>query len=526
MSLRRAGDRRFSRLLCLLLAVVMATAPSASVVAQTNAAQQAVRRSVDNLGSPTNTERDSGPVAAQPVSYERDVLPIFRANCHGCHGGQRTSGGLDLTTSENLLRGGESGSPAIVPGNPDESYLVQQITPVGGRAAMPQRRRPLASSQIALIRRWIEEGAQNDSAPDTSRYGYGYTDERSMPSGGATGTIDTSYVAPSAIALIALRPAQILSSPLAELLPKEVATAVGMEFANVDPAGIEEIVLFVQLPPTHSGATIKFTSPFRASTIPPHLRQQAELADLAGKRYLKSTHPVLPSFFGPNNRTLVVAQDPMLRQLIASRDQPKTGTLLDRVNSAPSGSDLYVAVDVATLRPFIEMGLGQAKGTGQIPPQAEKFLDVPKLVSAAELTLNISGPRSSSLVLHANDDEAAGQLETLFTPAAEQSQARYGAEQPQSYDPGLQALAQYRERMMQPFRPQRVGTSITLIQLDGQNPAHQQLVNLAVAGLAAAATMPAFQAARQAAQGAAAPPEAVPEQPVDFQQPVEGQELR
>jgi hypothetical protein len=389
---------------------------------------------------------------------------------------------------------------------------------------MPQRRRPLAASQIALIRRWIEEGAQNDSPADTSRYGY--TDERSMPSEGASGTIDTSYVAPSAIALIALRPAQILASPLAELLPKEVATAAGMQYAGIDPTGIEEVVLFVQLPPTHSGATIKFTSPFRASTIPPHLRPQAQLGDLAGKRYLKSTHPVMPSFFGPNNRTLVVAQDPMLKQLVESRDQPKTGTLLDRVHSAPAGSDLYVAVDVATLRPFIEMGLGQAKGTGQIPPQAEKFLDIPKLVSAVELTFNMSGPRPSSLVLHANDDEAAGQLETLFTQAAGESQDRYGGEQPQAYDPVSQALAQYKERMAQPFRPQRSGTSITLFQIDGQNPAQQQLVNLAVVGLAAAATMPAFQAARQAAQGAAAPPDAVPEQPAEFQQPVEGQELR
>ena len=190
----------------------------------------------------------------------------------------------------------------------------------------------------------------------------------------------------------------------------------------------------------------------------------------------------------------------MLRQLVESKDDPKTSTLLDRVHSATAGSDLYVAVDIATLRPFIEIGVAQAKSTGQIPPQAEKFLEVPKLVSAAELTLNMSGPRTSSLVLHANDDAAAQQLESLFAEASNQAQGRYGAEQPQSYDPGSQAMAQYIERMAQPFRPQRVGTSITLFQLDGQNPAHQQLVNLMVAGLAVAATMPAFQAARDAAQ--------------------------
>ena len=387
---------------------------------------------------------------------------------------------------------------------------------------MPQRRPPLAGTQIALIRRWIEEGAVNDAAASTATDSPrdAYRDERGMSSyGTASGMIDTTYVAPNAIALIVLRPAQILAAPIAELLPKEVATAAGMEFAGVDPTGIEEVVLFIQLPPTHSGGTIKFTSPFRAATIPPHLRQQAQIADLGGKRYLKSTHPVLPSFFGPNNRTLVVAQDATLRQLVESRDQPQSGTLLDRVRNAPAGSDLYVAVDVATLRPFIEIGMAQAKSSGNIPPQAEKFLEIPKLVSAAELTFNMSRPGPSSLVLHANDDEAAGQLESLITQASDQGQGRYGAEQPQSYDPVSQAMAQYKERMAQPFRPQRVGTSITLFQLDGQNPAHQQLVNLAVVGLAAAATMPAFQAARQAAQGVAPPPpEARPEQPAESQE--------
>ena len=268
MSLRRFGDRRLFRLLCLVLAVVTATAPSASVVAQTNAAQQAVRRSVDNLGgAPLDTERNSGSVTAQPASYQRDVLPILRAHCHGCHGTRRTSGGLEMTTFDNLLRGGESGSPAIVPGRPDESYLVQQITPEGGRAAMPQRRPPLAGAQIALIRRWIEEGAVNDAATGTATDSPrdAYRDERGGSYAAPSGGIDTTYVAPSAVALIALRPAQIMAAPIAELLPKEVATAAGMEFAGVDPAGIDEVVLFIQLPPTHSGATIKFTSPFRAA---------------------------------------------------------------------------------------------------------------------------------------------------------------------------------------------------------------------------------------------------------------------
>jgi hypothetical protein len=418
-----------------------------------------------------------------------------------------------MTTFDNLLRGGESGAPAIVPGSPDESYLVQQITPEGGRAAMPQRRPPLAASQIALIRRWIEQGAINDAATTSAPVARSdsYRDERSMSYGEGTSGLDTTYVAPNAIALIVLRPAQIWASPTAELLPKEVATAAGMQYLGFDPATVEEVVLFVGqinlMGPTEFGAAVKFTSPFRASSIPPHLRPQAQLADLASKRYLQSLHPLMPSFFGPNNRTLVVAPDATLRRLVESRDDPKVGPLLDRARSASAGGDLYLAVDLASLRPFMEMGIAQAQSSGNLPAEATKYLEIPKLISAAELTFNMSSPGITSLVIHANDDAAAGQLETLLNEASNQnleaSANRYGGDQSQGYDPVSQAMAQYKQRMLQPFQPQREGSSITLFRLDGQNLAHQQLVNIAVGGLAAAATLPAFQAARQAAQRAA-----------------------
>jgi WD40 repeat protein/mono/diheme cytochrome c family protein len=108
----------------------------------------------------------TGPAASQPttaVSYYRDVLPILQANCHGCHQPAKASGALELTAFKNLLTAGESGTPAIVPGKPDESFIVEQITPTEGEAAMPQGKSPLEASHIALIRRWIEEGARDDT---------------------------------------------------------------------------------------------------------------------------------------------------------------------------------------------------------------------------------------------------------------------------------------------------------------------------------------------------------------------------
>jgi WD40 repeat protein len=106
--------------------------------------------------------------AAAKVSYHRDIRPILQANCQGCHQPAKAGGSLDMTAMKSLLKGGESEMPAVVPGKPDESYLIEQITPVDGEAAMPQGKKPLADSEIALIKRWIEEGAVDDSPANSA----------------------------------------------------------------------------------------------------------------------------------------------------------------------------------------------------------------------------------------------------------------------------------------------------------------------------------------------------------------------
>jgi len=103
-------------------------------------------------------------VELKPVSYHRDLLPIFRANCLGCHQGAKQRGEYVMTQFDRLLAGGETGEQAIVPGNPDASHLVTQITPVAGHAEMPDEpSKPLSQVDVELVRRWIIEGAIDDS---------------------------------------------------------------------------------------------------------------------------------------------------------------------------------------------------------------------------------------------------------------------------------------------------------------------------------------------------------------------------
>ena len=97
------------------------------------------------------------------VSYFNQVRPIFQAKCQGCHQPAKRGGDYVMTNFAQLLNAGETGNAAIVPGKPDESYLMEQIVVDGDVSEMPKNAKPLLAEEIELIRTWITEGAKNDT---------------------------------------------------------------------------------------------------------------------------------------------------------------------------------------------------------------------------------------------------------------------------------------------------------------------------------------------------------------------------
>ncbi len=97
------------------------------------------------------------------ISYYKQIRPIFQAHCQGCHQPAKDSGDYVMTSFDHLLAGGESETAAVVPGKPDESYLVELMTPVDGEAEMPKEKGPLSEADRALIIQWIGQGAHNDT---------------------------------------------------------------------------------------------------------------------------------------------------------------------------------------------------------------------------------------------------------------------------------------------------------------------------------------------------------------------------
>jgi Protein of unknown function (DUF1549)/Planctomycete cytochrome C len=96
------------------------------------------------------------------IDFERQVQPIIADHCLECHSQDKRKGGLSLATYADALDGGRNG-PAIRPGNGARSLLVHRITGAV-EPQMPKDKDPLTPAQVALLRRWIDQGARATSS--------------------------------------------------------------------------------------------------------------------------------------------------------------------------------------------------------------------------------------------------------------------------------------------------------------------------------------------------------------------------
>ncbi|MAS94955.1 MAG: hypothetical protein CMO55_17295 [Verrucomicrobiales bacterium] len=102
-----------------------------------------------------------GDVSGREIDYHTDIAPLLRDYCSGCHNNYDFEADFSVETFEDLMLGGESEDKTIiVPGKPDDSYLLQTIHKVAEPAMPPKREPQMEDAEIALLTEWVKQGAK------------------------------------------------------------------------------------------------------------------------------------------------------------------------------------------------------------------------------------------------------------------------------------------------------------------------------------------------------------------------------
>ena len=144
------------------MALVLAADPSAGVVSRHGDPEERIgsaarQKPVSDVESRTET--------ARTIDFMKDIRPILQRSCIACHAGDAPEANLLLTSRQFLIRGGDSGDPAIVPGDHQRSPLYTFVSGKATELQMPPLDRrdeypPLSDEEITVLRAWIDQGAK------------------------------------------------------------------------------------------------------------------------------------------------------------------------------------------------------------------------------------------------------------------------------------------------------------------------------------------------------------------------------
>ncbi|MCA9267964.1 MAG: hypothetical protein KDA41_05810, partial [Planctomycetales bacterium] len=106
--------------------------------------------------------------ADAPPDFNRDVAPILRKYCQGCHNADETNADLRLDVYDEILKGGEHGA-ALVPGDAKVSRIIRLTTGQAEPAMPPKDEKQPSPDEIAVLAAWIDAGAKGPSGDAPAR---------------------------------------------------------------------------------------------------------------------------------------------------------------------------------------------------------------------------------------------------------------------------------------------------------------------------------------------------------------------
>ena len=111
------------------------------------------------------TPRVQVPKNVQKIDFARQIKPLLERSCAACHSGEKPRGLFRIDSRDAILKGGASGTAAVVSGHSEKSPLIDYVSSQVPDSEMPPRavreRFPaLSPDQVALLRAWIDQGAE------------------------------------------------------------------------------------------------------------------------------------------------------------------------------------------------------------------------------------------------------------------------------------------------------------------------------------------------------------------------------
>lgn len=99
---------------------------------------------------------------ASGISFDRDVRAIFEQSCFRCHGPEKPKSDFRLDLRSEALKGGDDNANDIVPGHSSQSMLIRYVASLDKDIQMPppERGEPLTPAQVAILKNWIDQGAE------------------------------------------------------------------------------------------------------------------------------------------------------------------------------------------------------------------------------------------------------------------------------------------------------------------------------------------------------------------------------
>jgi mono/diheme cytochrome c family protein len=122
--------------------------PADNAAADSAAANSAASDNGSTVKAPADKAAD------KPVDFAHQILPLLKQRCSRCHTAGTYKGDLSMDTREDLLK-----AKALIPGDSANSEIIARVTSTDTDQRMPAKGDPLPAEQIALLRRWIDEGA-------------------------------------------------------------------------------------------------------------------------------------------------------------------------------------------------------------------------------------------------------------------------------------------------------------------------------------------------------------------------------